>query len=318
MSSSATPTSHAEMPTGFSVQTAEVKLQPLVRTLHVAGIIGEDETRHGIVCAPAEGRIDGLAMNCEGEAIHQRQPIATLYSRTLLAAAEDYKRALKSGGSTLENAAQKLGQLGLISEQIAAIPTRQPDDAHFGLISQQTGVIVKSYISEGQYVKEGDKLFETADFTKMWFMFNAAEKDLPLIHKGQWVSLRTASLPGETLRAKIAFISPNFDEATRTTPVRVVLENPDGRIKNKIYAEADVETDIGEVLSVPRSAVLWLGNSPHVYVESTLGKYAPRNVQLGRAGDKNWEVLGGLQADEKVVVTGNLLLDAQTQLVADQ
>jgi Cu(I)/Ag(I) efflux system membrane fusion protein len=314
-SSTARPPSD-EMPTGFSVQTAEVKMQLLRRTVRVAGMISEDETRHGIVCAPVEGRIDGLAMNCDGEQIHQRQPIANIFSRTLLAAAEEYKIALKSGGANLISARQKLEQCGLLDEQIATIPARQPDDIHFGLVSQQDGTIVKSYVSEGQYVKEGEKLFETADFTKMWFMFNADEKDLPLIHKGEWVNVRTASLPGETLRAKVAFVSPNFDETTRTAPVRVVLENPDGRIKNKIYAEAEVETDAGDVLAVPRSAVLWLGNTPRVYVETAPGNYSPRSVCLGRAGDENWEVITGLKAGEKVVTTGNLLIDAQTQLAA--
>ncbi len=296
------------------IQMIEVKKQPLIRTLHVAGMIGEDESRHGIVTAPVEGRIDGLAMNCEGEQIHQRQPIANFFSRTLLDAAEDYKRALKTGGADLEKARQNLERDGLVSEQIAAIPTRQPDDIHFGLIAQLTGTIVKSYVSEGQYVKAGEKLFETADLSRMWFVFDAYEADLPFIHKDQFVEITTASLPGEKLKAKIFFISPNLDEVTHSAQVRVVLENPDRRIKNKIFAEGLVETDTGEVPTIPRSAVLWPGNAPHVYVEQTPGTYAQRSVKLGRAGDTGWEVLAGLQAGERVVIAGNLLIDGQAQL----
>ena len=296
------------------VQTVEVKKQPLIRTIRVAGMIGEDESRHGIITAPVEGRIDGLAMNCDGEQIHQRQPIASLFSRTLLDAADVYKRALKTGGADLEKARQNLERDGLIAEQIATIPTRQPDDIHFGLIAQLSGTVVKSYVSEGQYVKAGEKLFETADLSRLWFVFNAYEADLPFIRKDQSVEITTASLSGEKLKAKISFISPNLDEATHCAQVRVVLENREGRIKNKSFAEGALETDAGEVPTVPRGAVLWSGNSPRVYVEKSAGTYEQRAIQLGRAGDTLWEVLGGLAEGERVVVAGNLLLDAQAQL----
>jgi Cu(I)/Ag(I) efflux system membrane fusion protein len=303
-----------EQLSAVGVQTVQVKKQPLVRNMHVAGMIGEDESRHGIITAPVEGRIDGLAMNCDGEQIHQRQPIANLFSRTLLDAADDYKRALKTGGADLEKARENLERLGLVSEQIATIPTRQPDDIHFGLIAQLSGTIVKSYVSEGQYVKAGEKLFETADLSRLWFVFNAYESDLPFIHKDQLVEVTTASLPGEKLKAKISFISPNLDETTHCAQVRVVLENREGRIKNKVFAEGLLETDAGEVLTVPRSAVLWPGSSPRVYVETTSNTYEQRAINLGRAGDTAWEVLDGLAEGERVVAAGNLLIDNQAQL----
>lgn len=298
----------------LGVKTVEVKMQPLVRTLRVAGLIGEDESQHGIISAPADGRIDGLAMNCPGEQIHLRQPVATFFSRPILAAAEDYQRKLKTGGAELEVARQQLEQFGLIAEQINAIPTRQADDFHFSILARLSGTIVKSFVSEGQYVKAGEKLFETADFTKMWFVFAAYEQDLPFIHQGQFVEIRTASLPGETLRAKVAFISPNLDEKTRTAAVRVVLENPDGRIKNNLYAEGMVMTEAETVLAIPRQAVLYPGQQPRVYVQRATGAYEQRTVKLGRVGDNSWEILDGLKTGEKVVLAGNLLMDAQSQL----
>ena len=253
-------------------------------------------------------------MNCEGEQIHQRQPIANIFSRTLLDAAEAYKRALQTGGMDLEMARQNLERYGLVSEQIATIPNRQPDNIHFGLIAELSGTVVKSYVSEGQYVKAGEKLFETADLSRLWFTFNVYEADLPFIHKDQFVEITTASLPGEVLKAKVAFISPSLDEATHSAQVRVVLENREGRIKNHLFAQGVLATEAGEALTVPRSAVLWPGNLPRVYVEKSAGTYEQREVQLGRAGDTAWEVLGGLQAGERVVTVGNLLIDGQAQL----
>ena len=301
-------------PNVVGVKTAVVRKQVLARTLRVAGVIGEDESRHGILCAPAEGRIDGLAMTGDGDKVNRRQPLVTLFSRTLLSAANDYKLALEHNSPAVEQTKRRLEQYGLVWEQIQVIPQRQPEEVDFGILSPLTGTIVKSYVSEGQYVKEGDRLFEIADFTQMWFWFSAYEQDLPALRKGQFVTLQSPSLPGEFLKSKIDFISPNLDETTRSARVRVVLENHDGRIKNKTYAAAVVELAAPEVLAIPRSAVLWPGGSPRVYVEQSAGNYQRREIKLGRVGDTSWEVLKGLKEGERVVEAGNMLIDGQAQL----
>ena len=302
-------------PNVLGVQTAMVKKQPLVRTLRVAGMIGEDESHHGIISAPVEGRIDGLAMSCEGDQITRRQPLITIFSRTLLAAANDYKTALvKSDAAAVTNAQRCLEQYGLVWEQIKAIPQRQDDDIHFGILAPLSGTIVKSYVSEGQHVKEGEKLFEIADFTTMWFTFTAYEPDLPFIQVDQIVELSTPSLPGQTVKARVTFINPNLDDQTHAATVRVLLEHPELHLKNKSQADGLVQLDAPEVLAVPRTAVLWPGNAPRVYVEKSPGIYEQRDVKLGRLGDAFYELLEGLTEGEHVVTSGNLLIDGQAQL----
>ncbi len=303
-------------PQVVGVQTAEVKKKPLVRTLRVAGMIGEDESRHGIISAPVEGRIDGLSMNHPGQQITKRQPLATMFSRTLLNAANDYKLALAQGEAAAEPHKRRLEQFGLVWEQIKSIPTRQPEDPYFGILAPMTGTIVKSYVAEGQYVKEGERLFEIADFKTMWFMFSAAEQDLPWLKVGLPVSLQTASLPGETLKARISGIDPNLDDMSHTAMVRVVVENPERRLKNKIFAEGTVDLEAPEVLVIPRTAVLWPGHAPRVYVEKGAGAYQQRELKLGRSGDAVWEVLEGIIEGERVVISGNMLIDSQAQIEA--
>ena len=243
-------------PNILGVEVSEVKRRPLARTLRVAGMIGEDESRHGVISAPVEGRIISLAMNHDGQPITLRQPIATIFSRTLLAAADEYKLAFADGsGPALDQARRKLEQGGLVAEQILAIPQRQPDDANFSIVSPLDGTVVKSFVSEGRHLREGDRMFETANFSRMWCMFIVYERDLPLVHERQIVTVRPASLPGEEIRARVTFVSPNLDEATRSAHVRVVLENPGGRLKNRTYAEGTIELDAAEALTIPRSAV---------------------------------------------------------------
>ena len=301
-------------PNVVGIQTSEVKRRPLIRTLRISGTIGEDETRHGVICSPVEGRIDGLAMSCEGDSITRRQPLVTLFSRTLLAAANDYRIALEQGGPAVETTRRRLEQYGLVWEQIDAIPKRQPEDLHFGILAPRSGTIVKNYVAQGQYVKEGERLFEVADFTTMWFVFSIQEQDLPFVQPQQYARLQTPAIPGKTLRARITAVSPILDETTRTARGRVVLENPDRLLKSHAFAEGVVEVPVTDALLVTKTAVLWSGESPRAYVEKRSGVYEPRMLKLGRAGDEDWEVLEGLAEGERVVTQGNMLVDGQARL----
>lgn len=300
----------------LGVQTAEMKPQPLVRTLRVAGKIEEDASRHGVISAPVEGRMDGLWMNHPGQQVTRRQPLATIFSRTLLKEADDYKRALAQGGSALAEARKHLEQHGLVDEQIQSIQTRQPDDLYFGMLSSRTGVIVKSYVAEGQHVKEGQKLFEVADFTTLWFMFTAYEQDIPLLKPKQEVRVRIATQPGQVIRARISNISPMLDDTMHSAMVRVVLENPDRKILTNTSATAEVVLDAPVVPAIPRTAVLWTNATPRVYVQQAAGACQQRIVKLGLMGDSLVEVLEGLREGERVVTQGGVLIDSQAQLDA--
>jgi len=316
------------------VQTAEVRRQPLQRTLHVAGTIEDDDTRHRILSAYVEGRIEKLAVNYIGAEVKQNQPLATLYSTVLLAAERDYLSAAlkmeaaesaelrKINEQLLASATQRLRQLGLNNQQIQELPQKKELGITTEILAPMTGTVVARNVYEGQYVKEGEKLFEIADFSTMWFQFDAYERDLVWIQPGQKVDVTTPAAPGKVFTGTITFIDPNIKEMTRSAKVRVEIPNPliteNGRphreLFHKLFAEGIVKVELPQVLVVPRSAVLAAGQQGLVYVDKQGGSYEQRAVKLGRAGDEFWEILGGLSEGERVVTTGNLLIDAQAQL----
>jgi membrane fusion protein, copper/silver efflux system len=182
--------------------------------------------------------------------------------------------------------------------------------------------VVARSVLEGQYVNRGEKLFEIADLSKLWFRFEVYEQDLPLIEPGQAVQVSSAALGTNVIEGKIAFIDPNINEATRAARVRVELENPivgEGRaarraLQNGLYAEGKIIVRTGPVLAVPRTAVIDPGDFRRVYVDNEGGAYELRRVQLGRRGTDYWEVLDGLEEDEAVVTSGNFILDSQAQM----
>jgi Cu(I)/Ag(I) efflux system membrane fusion protein len=309
----------------LDVETTPVVRQPLARTIRVAGMIDDDDSRHRRLSAYVEGRIDKLFVNYVGAEVIAGQPLASLYSRDLLVARSELGQALRQSPSNeretfLAASRQKLRRLGLTPEQIEKLPGQTGDTVD--IVAPISGTVIERKVYEGQYVKEGDVLFEIADFSKMWFVFDAYERDLAWIRVGQPVEITTPSVPGKTFTAPIAFIDPNLVMNTRSAKVRVVLDNPNvsdptkhrHELLHKIYADGRIRVETDPVLTIPRGAVLSTGAEPLVYVAKDERHFEPRRVTLGRAGDDLWEVVAGLKEGERVVTTGNLLIDAQAQL----
>lgn len=310
------------------VRTDTVRRAPLRRTLRFAGTIEDDDTRHRFLSAYVDGRIDGLFVNFEGAEVTAGQPLARLYSPALLTAKREYLALKEQAGAgedarrLLAASAQRLRQLGLADAQLESLTALSLTNMHTELLAPVTGTVVKRFVYEGQYVKEGDPLFELADFSTMWLQFDAYEQDLPWLQTDREVSVTTPSVPGRTFTGRIKFIDPNVRDMSRSARVRVELPNPleeagDTRrrpLLHRIFAEARVAIDSAPVLTVPRSAVLLPGDQALVYVDQGGGAYEQRLVQLGRRGDQHWEVLAGLAEGESVVTQGNLMIDAQAQL----
>ena len=297
------------------VQTGEAKIQSLTRSLRVAGMIDDDATRHRIISAPVDGRIEKLYVTYPGAEVDAGHPLADYYSPALLQAEREYRGLT---GAMRNAAALRLRQMGLTPEQIEAVTNKPADSLTSQILSPIGGTVVAKNINEGQYVSTGEKLFELADFSVMWFVFRAYEQDLPWIETGRTVEVSTPSLPGKSFTGKISFIDPNFDEATRSTSVRVELPNPkvSGRraLLHRLYADGILEVGSADVLTIPRSAVIQTGPKARVYLDRKGGGYVQTPVTIGRRGDALVEILSGLKEGDKVVTQGNLLIDGQAEL----
>ena len=303
----------------LNVQMTEAKVQALTKTLAVAGTIDDDDSKHRVLSAYTAGRIEKLHVSFVGAEVKAGEPLAEFYSPMLLQTEREFRAVAGSTNSDLRAAVvSRLRQLGLTSEQIEALPAKPADVLTSQIIAPISGTVVEKKVYAGQYVQEGEKLFEIADFATMWFQFRAYEQDLPWIRAGQKVDVSTPSLPGKVVAGVIKFIDPNLDEATRSAKVRVELENPlvDGRrlFSHRLYADGVVHLEAPEVVAIPRSAIIQTGPQAVVFVDRGGGGFARRVLKLGRRGDALVEIIEGLHAGEKVVVSGNLLLDGQAEM----
>ena len=314
--------------TTIGVETSTVSRQPLIRTLRVAGRIEDDDTRHRILAARVPGRIEKLHINYVGAEVAAGDPLITLFSPDVLTAQRVYIERLRASAAIaatdLAAARERLLELGLTVADVAALEISLQPTATVTVRAPFAGTVVSKSVYEGQYVGASDRLLELADFSRMWFVFDAYEQDIPWLTIGQSIEFTTRAVPGETMHAPIDFIDPNFDETTRTAKVRAILPNPHysvagvpHRLPHRVLAEGRVLVESPAVLAAPRAAVLDSGRGPVAYVDAGNGRYEQRRLTLGRRGDGLVEILTGLAAGENVVTHGALLLDAQAQLASE-
>lgn len=314
--------------TAIGIETSVISRQPLLRTVRVNGVIDDDDSRHRLLTARAEGRVDKLHVTLVGAVIRAGEPLYDLYSPELQTAQREFVQLARAGelaAPALPATRARLLQLGLAEAQLDALLKSGEPPLVTTILAPDGGTVVAKSVYEGQWLKTGDTLFQIGDFSKMWFMFDAYEQDIPWLHVGQTVQVTTRAIPGEVIEAPIAFIDPNFDETTHTTKVRAILPNPHFNaasgeshvLFHRVLAEARVLVESPAVLAAPRAAVLDAGNGPVAYVALGNGKFEQRTLTLGRRGDALVEVLAGLKENESVVTSGALLLDGQAQLARE-
>jgi membrane fusion protein, copper/silver efflux system len=179
-----------------------------------------------------------------------------------------------------------------------------------------SGVILERNIVDGQAFKAGDVAFRIGDHSVVWVMADVPEGDMAALKTGQSVSVTTRAHPGRTFDGKVTAIFPHLMKETRTARVRIELPNPELALLPDMYADVEIATGANEdVVAVPAGAVIDSGNRQVVFVDLA-GRYEPRDVKLGRKGDGFVEVTSGIAAGDNVVVNGNFLIDAESNLQA--
>ncbi len=240
--------------------TEPVEYRQLVKRIRTVGKITYDETRHKMVAAWTDGRIDQLFADFTGMVVARGDHLVKIYSPKLLSAQDELLQALRGlrsiGESALEpsrrsaeqlvaSARRQLELLGVTAEQIEELQRTEQADTHLVIHAPLGGTVVRKTALEGMYVKTGDPLYEIADLTHVWLMLELYEADLPWIRPFQEVRLTADALPGEGFSGRIAFVDPVVDKMTRTIKVRVNVANPRRLLKPEMFVTAEIDIGVG-------------------------------------------------------------------------
>ena len=187
-----------------------------------------------------------------------------------------------------------------------------------------SGIVMTKRVNQGDYVASGAVLFDIANLSSVWAMFDAFEVDLPFLNRGDQVHFTLQALPGKTYTGRIAFIDPIINPSTRTARVRVEVPNSHMELKPEMYATAEVSAPLQgykDRITVPQTAVLWTGKRSIVYVkqpDTSTPTFLMREVELGPSLGNAYVILKGLSEGEEIVTNGVFSIDASAQLEGKQ
>lgn len=302
------------------VRTEEVTRRTLSRTVRAVGTIEADESRLAVVTARFGGFVEELFVPVTGATVRMGAPLLRVWieSTDILQKQSDLLTALRGGRpEDVDRTTRNLRLFGIPDPVIARVrETREPVRS-IVLTAPADGTVMQKPALVGMRFAPGDALFKTADLSKVWVMAQVAERDLGLVRVGQTACIKVKAYADAPREGRVGFIYPELNMATRTALVRIELGNVDGLLKAGLYADVEIDTPSeSPVLAIPESAIIDSGSRRVVFVAKGDGVFEPRDLVVGRRGNGLAEVRGGLSEGERIVVTGNFLIDAESNLRA--
>lgn len=312
-----------------NVTVTTVTRRSLSRDLRSPGKVAYDESLQSNVTSWVAGRIDRLYVSQTGQTVRKGEPIAEIYSPDLMTAQQEYLTALESSRALasasfneishgahelMESAKSRLQLLGVTDAQVAHLNQTRHPLVDMTIFSPVSGTVTQKIVQLGQFVGQGQPIFQVADLSKVWVEAPLHEDQLAGVRVGQTAELTAAADPNHLFRGRISFISPVVDPQTRTVEARIALENGGGELKPEMFVETLIHIPLGDHLVIPASAVVETGTRQVVWIESRPHAFVPREVRLGDRSGDYYPVLSGLAAGERIAATGAYLIDSSSQM----
>jgi len=307
----------------MAIRTTVVSNGPLRRTIRTVATVEYDETGLADVTLKFKGWAEKLYVDTTGAQVHRGDPLFEVYSPELYSAQTEYLLAVASAtqsgsgqGTLMETARTKLKYWDISDAQIAELERTRKPQKTLKVFAPIDGFVTEKMVVEGQMVDMGMKLYRIVDLGLVWLHAQVYEQDLPFIQLGQEAVVSLSYLPDRKFRGRVTYIYPDLDPRTRTAKVRMEFHNPGYFLKPGMFASVELAAELSpSALLVPDMAVLRSGARNTVFVALDGGKFEPRTVSLGaRAENDQVQVLAGLKAGERVVSSGQFMLDSESQL----
>lgn len=302
----------------IGVRTAPVSHGRLQRSIRAAGMFVEAEPNVYDVTFRVGGWVEKLYATTDGMFIRAGEPLLELYSPELSRAVQELfvGREPSSGADASRGATERLRLLGLTPQQIEQLRSAGKAPRTITFLSPWSGHITQKTITTGAAVQAGERAFRIVDHSTLWIDADVYEQDLPFIKVGAEATATTTSAPGKTFAGRVSFVYPHVDTSTRTTRVRFEVSNGDLSLRPGMFAEATLRSEAAEEsILLAREAVIDTGTRSIVFVALGSGRFEPREVTVGLESDTGVvQVLAGISREERVVSSGQLLLDSESRL----
>jgi membrane fusion protein, copper/silver efflux system len=328
----------------IGVKISEVKIRPLKKTVRTIGRVEFDERKLTTVNVKVEGWVEKLYADYTGKYVKKGEPLAEIYSPELMSTQLEFINLLKwrrdqahrfqrnvefewgdRYGTTakvlsydleavIQVAKQKLVLWEIPEADIKKLEEEREPLKTITVRAPSSGYVFQKPAFKGTRVAPGDKIFDVVDLSSVWILADIYEYEIPFVKIGQKARITLSYFPEKEFISKVDFIYPSLSGQTRTARARFVIPNPGMLFKPQMFANVEMEIDLGERLTIPATAVLDTGTRQIVYVDIGDGYFSPRQIKLGDRADSIVEVTSGLKAGEKVASMAVFLIDSEAKL----
>ncbi len=285
-------------------------------SLDVTGVLGFNERDVAVIQARTPGFVERVYAHAPGDVLKANAALADVLVPEWAAAQTEFLALKRNGDAALLDAArQRLRLTGMPAALITDVERGGKVQPYLTLTSPIAGVLQALNVRTGMTVATGDTLARVNGLSSVWLAVAVPESDAGSITVGQAVEARLPAFPGTILNGRVSAILPETNPDSRTLRVRVELPNPDGRLRPGLTAQVHLNRSTEQsVLWVPSEAVIRTGRRALVMLAADAGRYRPVAVQLGQESDGKTAILKGLEEGQKVVTSGQFLLDSEASL----
>ena len=302
----------------IGVKTATAQRGTLYRDIETVGFITPDEDRLEDIHVRAEGWIEDLVADAEGDRVEAGQVLFRIYSPTLVSAQEEYLQAARSGQPALMRAtATRLKALGMQGDQIEALKSRGEARELFDVTAPIDSYVIELGVRQGMFVQPGTTIMSLADLSTVWVDVDVFENQIDWVAPGQAARMKLSFAPEREWVGGVDYVYPTIRAESRTARVRLAFNNPDLALKPDMYASVAIDgAPRHGVVHVPSQAVIRTGDQERVILALGDGHFRPAQVRTGLESEGRVEILQGLDEDEQIVISSQFLMDSEASMDA--
>jgi Cu(I)/Ag(I) efflux system membrane fusion protein len=304
----------------FGVTFGTVESRPLATRVRTVGTVMPNEQTLSQVTPKVGGFVERLYINQTGQRVRRGEPLITLYSPDLVAAQEELLVAARlattdsTARTLVEAGKQRLRAWDVSQAQIDRVLRSGTAERTVTLYAPTSGIVMDKKVVQGQSIQPGEMLLSVANLSDVWVDAQVRELDAAFVRVGSPATVEFTGYPGHSFSGRVGFIYPTVTGDARTVTARIVIPNPDDRLKPGMYATVALDAPPRTALSVPSSAILNTGQHTLVFVDLGGGSFAPQEVTAGDVAGDYTEIRSGVTAGQRVVTSAQYLLDSESNL----
>lgn len=302
----------------LGVRTDVAESGILQRQIETVGYVGYDEDTLQHIHTRVDGWLEQLSVTSTGDAVERGQVLFELYSPTLVNAQEEYLAALQSRNTALHEASrERLAALGMTTAEIDRLNKQRKVEQRVRVYAERDGVVAHLGVREGIYVTPATNVMSVADLDRVWILAEVFERQAAWVKSGHEAMVELDYLPGKLLYGTVDYVYPELDPQTRTLKVRLRFDNKTDELRPNMFARVTIRgDDTGEVVHVPREALIRGGTVDRVVMALGDGHFRAQPVEIGIESGGRVAIISGVSAGDRIVTSGQFLIDSESNIEA--